>query len=290
VLGMGTVTLVAASSVSGGDAQPLAANLLYNLDRIFGVQDLRAEGENFLANVTEVASKVSLPLVLLLVAATVGRVQVSKEPLLLLSFALSMAVAAFNVVVFRMPGAGTYYMTQAAIPLAYIAARSIVAICGTEKLVVAGAAIGLNALASLPIGLDALPRFDAGLSGITTGITKADQTRLVANALAPLLGAEDIVLLDGWQFQSRALPYWLGRWSNYGYLLDMEPDAAAKLLAGTGTNRIAAVAFLGDGAEEILRGDKWLSVAMTVKTSFVELNVPEAPDWRVMIRKPAADQ
>ena len=46
------------------------------------------------------------------------------DQLFRLSVLMVVVVVAFNIVVHRMPGAGGYYMIQAAIPLGYLAARS----------------------------------------------------------------------------------------------------------------------------------------------------------------------
>jgi hypothetical protein len=186
-----------------------------------------------------------------------------------------------------MPGAGNYYMIQAAFPLAYLTARSIVVLAevsGTATLV--AVAVGtLNLFVTLPAGDRSLQRWGAGLPSLVDGIVRPDQSRIVARQIAEQLRPGEIVLLDSWRAQARQVPYWLQRSSGYGYLIEMSPQTADRLLQREGSNRVAFIVFSGSSEFATLKRPEWAQTWSLIEMNFELLDRASTPDWYVYRRK-----
>jgi Dolichyl-phosphate-mannose-protein mannosyltransferase len=237
---------------------------------------------------TRVAYAFVIPLALFALAAVRRRLPLRGDPLLRLSLALAVVVAAFNVVEFRMSwGAGWYYMAQAALPLGYIFARSLIALIDIRRymgVVIATALLLANAAINLPKEYSTPQRWYTNFSQLHEN-WHTDGDYLVASRIAEGLGPREILLLDDWKFQGRAIPYWLGLPDRQGYLLSMSPNDAAALLERQGEGRVGALAFSGDGAAKILATEEWAKVASLIETRYERTDVPGAAGWTLYLAR-----
>jgi hypothetical protein len=227
-----------------------------------------------------------IPLALFTLAAIRRRLPWRDDPLLRLSLALAIVVAAFNVAMFRNSwGAGWYYMAQAALPLGYIFARSLMALIDIRRyvaVVIATTLLLANAAINLPKEYSAPERSYTNFSQLH-GNWHTDGDYLVARRIAETLGPREILLLDDWKFQGRAIPYWLGLPDRQGYLLGMLPDDAAALLGRQGESRVGALVFRGDDAATTLATEEWAKVAELIETHYERTDVPGAAGWTLYL-------
>jgi hypothetical protein len=234
-----------------------------------------------------VALAYMIPLALFALAVVRRRLSLRSDPLLRLSLALAVVVAAFNVVLFRMPGAGGYYMAQAALPLGYVFARSLMALIDTRRyvaVVVAMALLLANAVINFPPEYSTPQRWSSNFSQLNEN-WHTDGDYLVASRIAESVGPKEIVLIDHWNFQGRAIPYWLGVPERHGYLLGMSPDDAVALLERRGEDRVGALAFRGDGAAKILATEEWAKVSSLIETHYERTDVPGATGWTLYLAR-----
>jgi len=218
-----------------------------------------------------ILTKTIVPITVLLIAWVLGRIDWS-ERLFRLFVLITVMVAAFNLAVYRMPGAGDYYMTMAVIPLGYILGRSFEALyefsqrgSGTWVLVVLVMLHGI---------LNAPP---------ITRVLRPDVDRMVAEQIAPVLRSEDFLLLDG-DARSRTIPFLLHRSDRYGFFFFMDPSRVEYLLHREGSGRVGAVVFLEQSLAR-LKSEKWSSVAELIERKF--FRAPQAgslPRFVVFLR------
>lgn len=224
--------------------------------------DLAHEVDEFRWTVKTTLNIAALPLIALIIAAARGTIDWRGDPLLRLCTFFSLAVIGFNAVVYRMPGAGDYYVAEAVLPLGYILGRSLEALAPSAKALGAAAALvlaislGLNGLTFLPW---LLPR----------------QEEAVAATLAPVLAATDVILL-GDTSQSRAIPYLLGRSDRYGYLFHIDPAKVPDLLTRRGPGEVGAI-VLSPHAMGRLRAPGAAAIQAAVDENF-QTDGPPTPD------------
>ena len=289
ILGMAaaTIVLMAISWTFGGSADTsILDNFRHNLGRIFSGGPASSDYQQLWPTLSIVSAKLAIPALAAATALLSGKIRLAQEPLLSLCVYLSLMVAAFNLIMFRMPGGGDYYMVQAAVPLAYVTARSIGALVpGGRVLILTLVAAAINLGASLPLGSDPPQRWSAGLLAIRSGLTQADQTRAVADAIRQHVRPGQTILMDDWQYQAHTLSYWLDSAAPSGYLLEMQPEQAAHLIGLTGTGQVGAIAFVGSGAIQTLQDGKWAQVWQQITANFVETSIAGSPDWHVYLRR-----
>lgn len=236
---------------------------------------------------TLVAAKIAVPVsVLLMVFGRSGKRLLNDDPLFRLSVLLIVSVALFNLAVFRMPGAGGYYMIQAAPPLGYVMGRSIAEIIETRRLRALGVILMLT-LMHLTVnwqwGNPGLQRWDAGSKSLRS-LSGRDFYSRAADVLKGRLQPNDILLMDGWKYQGRILPVLLRRPDHYGFLFDMTPDRAEAVIR---ESPVAAVALLGKESELQLHTDEWAGVRDLISRSFILLPKKETgPNWTIYVRRP----
>jgi hypothetical protein len=209
------------------------------------------------------------------------------EPLLLLCVLMVLVVIAFNLVVHRGPGAGHYYMTQAALPLGYIYAWSFNCLFHARRVGVIAAmlaALAFHSIINVNVAGGSQTRWGYGWMDLVGPVGRLDQAKLVSARLAPSLGPEEVLLLDDWGFQNAAVPYWLNR-LRYSYLTTMEPIKVEKLLEQKGPHRVGAVIFRGQYTLTLLRRPEWAEVDALLSREFVRLQVENAPDWTIYIQR-----
>lgn len=123
----GLLVLVAWASLSdyGSGSAALSGALKSNIfDRILPGHDLGGEAVVLVSVARRIAAITLLPVTMLLIANGLGKIDWN-DGLLRLFAVLAAVVVAFNLAVHRMPGAGSFYMVQAAIPLGYVVGRSL---------------------------------------------------------------------------------------------------------------------------------------------------------------------
>lgn len=281
-----TILMAISWKFGGGGDTSVVDNFRHNFGRIFSSGQASSDYQQLWPTLSVVSAKLAIPAVALAPAALSGKLRLTQEPLLCLCVYLSLMVAAFNLIMFRMPGGGDYYMAQAAVPLAYISARSIGALVPTGRvLILAFVAAAINLGASLPLGSDPPQRWSAGLLGIRSGLSQTDQTRAVADALKQHLQPGEAILMDDWQYQAHTLSYWLDSAAPSGYLLEMKPEQAVHLLEVAGKGQVGAIAFAGTTAIQILHSGAWAPVWQQITADFVETPVAGSPDWHVYLRR-----
>jgi len=289
VLGMivAIAVLMAISWKFGGSSDTsIPDNFRHNLGRIFSGSQASGDYQRLWPTLNAVSIKLAIPAVALAAAMLAGRIRLAQEPLLALCIYLSLMVTAFNLIMFRMPGGGDYYMTQAAVPLAYITARSIgVLVPSGRALMLAVVAAAINLGMSMPLGSDPPQRWSAGLWAIGSGLTQSDQARAVADVLKQQLRPGQAVLMDDWQYQAHTLSYWLDTDAPSGYLLETQPTEAVRLLGLTGKDQVGAIAFAGSTAIQTLQSDQWKEVWKLIAANFVETPIAGSPDWHVYLRR-----
>jgi hypothetical protein len=232
-----------------------------------------------------VACAFVIPLALFALAAVRRRLPLRGDPLLRLSLALAVVVAAFNVVLFELPGAGGQYMAQAALPLGYIFARSLIVLIDIRRymgVVIATALLLANAAINVPWPYSTPQRAYTNFRQLHEN-WHTDGDYLVASRIAEGLGPREILLLDSSKFQARSIPYWLGLPDRQGYLLDISPNGAAALLERQGDGRVGALAFRGDGAATILATEPWAEVASLIEMRYERTDVPGAAGWTLYL-------
>ena len=226
--------------------------------------DLAYESENFRRIVKMMLTIAAPPLVALIAAAARGALDWRRDPLLRLCTFFGLAVLGFNAAVYRMPGAGDYYMVEAVLPLGYVLGRSLEALVpsgrarGAAAALVLAISLGLNAPGYLPYSL---PSLEAP----------------VAAALAPVLALTDILLL-GDTSQSRAIPHLLGRSDRYCYLFFIDPAKVPTLLARRGSGQVGAI-VLSPHALGRLHAPQSSAILAAVDENFWTLGplTPEGP-------------
>jgi hypothetical protein len=207
------------------------------------------------------------------------------EPLLLLCVLMVLVVIAFNLAVHRGPGAGHYYMTQAALPLAYIYAWSFNCLFNARRVGAIAAmlaALTFHSIINVNVAGGSPERWGYGWMDLVGPVGRLDQAKLVATSLAPSLGPEEVLLLDDWD---AAVPYWLNH-LRYSYNLNnMGPVRAEKLLEQRGPNRVGAVIIRSQDTLTLLRRSEWAEVDAMLSREFVRLRVENAPDWSIHVRR-----
>jgi hypothetical protein len=207
------------------------------------------------------------------------------EPLLLLCVLMVLVVIAFNLAVHRGPGAGHYYMTQAALPLGYIYAWSFNCVFHARRvgaIAAMVAALAFHSIINVNVAGGSPQRWGYGWMDLVGPGGRLDQAKLVAASLAPSLGPDEVLLLDDWGYQNAAVPYWLNR-VRYRYLNTMDPIRVEKLLEQKGPHRVGAVIFRGQDTHTLLRRPEWAEVDALLSREFVRLQVENAPDWIIYV-------
>jgi hypothetical protein len=207
------------------------------------------------------------------------------EPLLLLCILMVLVVIAFNLAVHRGPGAGHYYMTQAALPLAYIYAWSFNCVFHARRVGAIAAmviALAFHSIINVNVAGGSPQRWGYGWMDLVGPVGRLDQAKLVAASLAPSLGPEEVLLLDDWD---AAVPYWLNR-LRYSYdLNNMGPIRVEKLLEQRGPHRVGAVILRAQNTLTLLRRPEWAEVDALLSREFVRLRVENASDWTIYVRR-----
>jgi hypothetical protein len=212
------------------------------------------------------------------------------DALLQLCFLMVVVVVAFNLAVDRAPGAGRYYMIQAALPLGYIYAWSFNSLVRARRVGAIAAmlaALAFHSILNFDVGWGLPQRFGNGWKDLAGPVGRLDQGKLVAASLAPFLRPDEMLLLDSWRYQNAGIPYWLNRSSvDYGYLLDMGPKRAENLLEQEGPRRVGSVVLFGQESLSRLRSREWAGVDALLAQEFVRsLQVENASDWTIYLRR-----
>ena len=253
--GLVVLSLWASHSDVGAGTAALSGAVNANIfDRILPRGHLAGEVVT-LANVAKrVVAMTAIPLTMVAIASALGRID-WRENLLRLFVVLAAVVAAFNLAVYRLPGAGDFYLVQAAIPLGYVLGRSIESLLGLSR-----SCAAVRVLAPVLIAHAVL-----NVPPVTRAIQpKVD--RAIAEEIAPSLHPDDVLLL-GDETQSRAIPYWLQRHDRYGYLFYMGAAEAADLLQRDGAGKVAAM-VLPDGSSAKLMTPEWSKAAAVIEREF----------------------
>jgi hypothetical protein len=238
-----------------------------------------------------VVPMVILPAAVFAIARAAGSIDWRNDRLLRLCVLMAVVVVTFNMAVHRAPGAGRYYMIQAAIPLGYILARSFSSLFQVQR---SGAVLALVALltfhaiinAEAERGTGSPERWSAGFADLIGAAGRQDTGRLVAAHIAPFLQPEEVLLLDHWRYQSRFIPYWLNRSDRYGYLFLIDPVRAENLLRREGPERVGALVFASKSSLARLASEKWAGVAALLARYFLRVpQVSGAPDWTIYLRR-----
>jgi hypothetical protein len=199
-----------------------------------------------------------VPVTAFAIACALGKIDWN-DRLLRLFVLMTAMVIAFNLAVYRMPGAGGSYMVPAMVPLGYILGRSLESL--HDSLAYRGPAVlALLILLLLHAALNLPPATRALLP---------DVYRTIADKIAPVLRPDELVLLDD-EAQTRAVPYLLGRHDRYGYLFYMDPRSAERRLRQDGSGRVAALIFHERSMTQ-LTTEKWSAVAALVEQKFVRV-------------------
>jgi hypothetical protein len=287
LLAAALVVIGVARGFSGGGDGLLLSNLSGDFGRIFANSGAGFDPIRMGELATRAVAIAALPVGLYALARATAPEATRRDPLLNLSLYLGVVVVAFNIVMYRMPGAANYYMIQGALPLAYVAGKSILILSGSARRAAVRTAIGalLTLVVTFQLGNLSLQRWGAGLPALAQGIVQPDQARLVAQELTRTLQPGETVLLDGWQSQGREIPYWLRRSSHYGYLTSMPHDAANAALQREGDGAVAFVVFHGNTAFATLSGPDWQETWRLVTEHYDYVQVAGAPDWTICRRK-----
>jgi hypothetical protein len=225
-------------------------------DRIIPSHDLKKEIIILSSVAKEILVKTIVPMTVLLIACALGRIDWG-EHLLRLSVLITLMVVAFDLGVYRMPGAGDYYMIMAVIPLGYILGRSFESL---YEFFQRASAVWVLAVLLILHGILNVPP-----------VTRAfvpDVDRLAAEQIARVLRSEDILLLDD-ESQARAIPFLLHRSDRYGFLLykDMDVARAENLLQRDAVGRVGALVFTEQSLAK-LNSEKWSVVAQLIERKF----------------------
>lgn len=222
---------------------------------IFPTQSLEREIINFTSVAKQILVVTILPTTVLLIASAFGKIDWN-DRLLRLFVLMTVMVIAFNLIMYRLPGAGNYYMTQAVIPLGYILGRSFESLHKfflqrPQAVFVLVVLLILHGVLNLPPATRAI---------------QPNVNQMVADSLAPVLRFEDVLLLDD-ENQSRTIPYLLHRFDRYGFLFYMDPASAANLLQRNGSGRVGAMVFLAQSSAK-LASEKWSAVGVLIEQKF----------------------
>ena len=209
------------------------------------------------------------------------------DPLLLLSIYLTIAVGLFNLIVFKMPGAGTYYMIQAGAPLGYMVARGVVSMLrgyrATPTISVILLLLALNATLNFQPGSSAdRQRWGTGFSELTDK-KNTNSYDLVAARLSTELAPNQVLLMDGWNYQSRILPFLLRRADGYGFLFDMPKTNLVEMLQRDDGGNIGAIAFFGRDLLARFNSSDWSAARALVSRSFVRASGLDGGDWAIYL-------
>jgi hypothetical protein len=244
---------------SGGD---FSATLSWNLfDRMLPEVSL-GELVSFVKVVKQTLIIVIIPLALFCVACATGAIDWKRDLLLQLFACAAMVIIGFNLIVFRFPGAGNYYMVQAVVPLGYLVGRSFESLMKESGRHGSGTWV-LLLLMTLQ-GVMNLPPL--------TQAMQPDFNRMAARQLEPALRSEDLLFLDDWN-QSRAIPYLLNRFDRYGYLLMMDPSRAESLLEPDSPSKVGALVLSEEAISKLVSSPEWSTVAQLIGRDFVRTSV-----------------
>jgi hypothetical protein len=205
---------------------------------------------------------VVVPLVLFCIACAVGAIDWKRDPLLPMSACMAIVIIAFNLIVFRFPGAGSHYMVQAVVALGYLLGRSFESLIKVSRHHGSGAWAVVLLLALQ--GIMNLPPL--------TQAMQPDFNRMAATQLEPTLRSEDLLLLDD-PDQSRAIPYLLNRFDRYGYLLMMDPPRAESLLERDSPTKVGALVLTEQAMSTLVSSPEWSTVAQSIGRHFVRGSV-----------------
>jgi hypothetical protein len=275
--------------VPGMDA--LTHTLSNNLGRIGAQWTSYSEFEKIFEVVKNVLPMVIVTAVVFVMAKSAGSIDWKNDRLLRLCVLMAVVVVAFNIAVHRFPGAGDYYMTQAAIPLGYIFARSFDSLFYVKRsktfLLALVVLLTLHAMLTVQLGWGSQQRWVYGLKDLLGTAGRLDAAKLVAANLAPFLRHDEVILLDRWQSQSLAIPYWLNRSDRYTYLLQMDPIEAENLLERKGEGRVGALVFFSEEAEATMAStERWSGVMALLARDFVRSpQVQKTSNWSVYLRR-----
>jgi hypothetical protein len=290
-IGMFVLVLLVMSNPMVPGMDVLTHTLSDNLARIGAQWTSFNEFEKIFEIVKNVLPMVIVTAVVFVMASSAGSIDWKDDRLLRLCVLMALVVVAFNIAVHRFPGAGDYYMTQAAIPLGYVFARSFGSLLHVKRsgarLLALVALLTLHAMLNVQLGWGSQQRWVYGLKDLLGTAGRLDAPKLVAANLAPFLRPDDVLLLDRWQSQSLAIAYWLNRSDRYTYLLQMDPIEAENLLERKSPGRVGALVFFGEEAQATLASnERWSGVEALLARDFVRSpQVQNAPDWTVYLRR-----
>ena len=205
-LALAIIAMVWWSTASGyaSSGATLSHTIQWNIfDRILPGRSVTQEIIIFSGVAKQATMLIVVPIALLLIASALRKLDWT-DRLLRLFVLMIAAVVAFNLVLYRLPGAGNYYMVQAIIPLGYVLGRSLASLHKS----IFQRSPAITALFALLILHGVL-----NLPPVTRAI-QPDRDRMVAEKIAPILRSEDLLLLDD-ERQSRAIPYLLDRFDRY---------------------------------------------------------------------------
>jgi hypothetical protein len=223
-------------------------------DRIVGRPDLIGAVTELAVAAKKIMAISTIPLIFFFIACATRSIDWSDQ-FLKLCVLLTLVVIAFNLAVFRMPGAGGYYMLQAVIPLGYILGRSIEALFTLSRLTFRSSYVLLILLLQ---GVQSAPPATRSL--------QTDSNKAIVDRIATALRPDELLLLDD-ENQSRGIPFLLGRYDRYGFVLLMNPADVATLMQRDGAGRVGALIFLESNLEK-LGTERWAEVATLIETKF----------------------
>jgi hypothetical protein len=240
--------------------------------RIFPSDDLTLEITVLLSVAKQILVKTIVPITVLTIACVLGKIDWSERLFRLFALFAAMVVA-FNLTVYRMPGAGNYYMTLATIPLGYILGRSFESLYASSQR--SSATWALAALLVLH-GVLNVPPISRAL--------RPDVDRMVAKQIGAVLQSGDLLLLDN-DARSRTIPFLLHRFDRYGFFFSIDPSRVENLLQRDGSGRVGALVFLEQSLAQ-LRSEKWSAVAALIGRKFFRApQVGSPPEFVVFIRR-----
>ena len=255
-VGLAIAVFVWWSSTSKYASDAVLSNTIgWNIgSRILPSHELSKEVIGFSSVAKQILAKTIVPITVLLIASALGRIDWS-ERLFRVFVLITVIVVAFNLAVYRMPGAGDYYMTMAAIPLGYVLGRSFESLYDSSRRPSVSWTLAVLLILHGVLNLPPITR-----------IFRPDVDRMVAEQIAPFLQSEDLLLLDD-DARSRTIPFLLHRIDRYGFFFYLDPARVESLLQRDGLGRVGALVLLEQSLAQ-LNSKKWSAVAELIDQKF----------------------
>jgi hypothetical protein len=289
IISISGLTILVRSNPFEPGIATLLSHVIFRLDAIGRTGVVTFDIQSHWGILKKIIPMIAVPVVVFAVVNFKAR-NWRSDSLLILCFLMVVVVVAFNLAVDHAPGAGGYYMIQAALPLGYIYAWSFNSVLHTRRvgaIVAMVVALAFHSILNFEVGWGLPQRFGYGWMDLVGPIGRLDQGKLVAASLAPFLRPDEMLLLDSWHYQNAGVGYWLSRSSlDCDYLLDMGPKTAENLLEQEGPRRVGSVVFSGQESLSRLRSKEWAGVNALLARDFVRSSqVENALDWTIYLRR-----